>query len=210
MIILFVIYQSYLEMSAAKPSTGASAVLDGVTVLLDKAVESIKESNTIQNQELAIEIKELKNMVAALQKVSAAPKTTKAKATGAVEATGETTTGGAAPAASTAAKPTITNNSLIWFKQRYTADPEFRKRYVNADIQAALDADESLKKGTDEAKLKAAAPKVWTLIKEQDAKHSDKATKSLMTLFKEEFEQAKKDSAAASTTAQQNVEAVTP
>lgn len=199
-----------MSTPATKPTSGASAVLDGVTVLLEKAVDSIKETNTIQFQELAIEIKECKNMIAALQKVSAAPKA-KAKATAATETTeGADTTGGAAPAASTAAKPTITNNSLIWFKQRYVADPEFRKRYVNAEIQTALDADESLKKGTDEAKIKAAAPKVWNLIKEQDAKHTDKATKSLMTLFKEEFEQAKKDSAAASTATQQNVEASTP
>lgn len=193
-------------MSTPAKSGAAEAVLSGVTGLLEKQTDAIKEYMTIRFQELEVELKEVKNMLQALQKVSSGAKKA-TKVADSAEGAAASTASGAAPAASTAAKPAITNNSLLWFKQRYTASEEFRNKYTTAAMRTTLAEDKSIK-GTGEARTKAEAGKAWNLLKELEAKHTDTSTKSLMALFKEEFEQAKKDASAAP--AQQNAEPSTP
>jgi DNA anti-recombination protein RmuC len=187
-------------MSTPAKSGAAEAVLSGVTTLLEKFSDSIKEFNTIRFQELEIDLKEIKNMLQAMQKVtSGAKKTTKA------EASGETAAKDA-PVASTATKSAVPNNSLLWFKLRYAADEEFRNKYTTPAMKTALADDKSIK-GTGEARYKTEAAKVWNLLKDLESKTTDPNSK-LMSQFKEEFEQAKK--AAAETPAQQNAEPTTP
>lgn len=192
-------------MSTPAKSGAAEAVISGVTGLLEKQTDAIKEYMTIRFQELEVELKEVKNMLQALQKVSSGAKKA-TKVTESAEAA-SSSAGGAAPAASTAAKPPITNNSLLWFKQQYSTSEEFRNKYTNTDMRTTLAADKSIK-GTGEARTKAEAGKAWNLLKDLESKHTDTSTKPLMVLFKEEFEQAKKDASAAP--AQQNAEPSTP
>ncbi len=187
----------------ANPADGAHKLALVLTPLLNEISTNIKQHITIETQEILQNQQVLIAKIDVLEKL-VAEKKAKAPAKKAPSAADAATSGTTAATAETAApSKSFAINKLVYFRDQYKSDAEFRKRFTTPAIQKAIDDDPAIKKKTNEAqKIIAGAVLCWNLLKKDNA--------DLIEVVTKEYEAAKAAHEAAKKLPQQTVEKQTP
>jgi hypothetical protein len=166
-------------MSSNDQSAKLAAILKP---LLDEIKNSQKEHTVAQTQEILVAIGRLDARLQVLE-AALADKRKTVTVRGEKKAP-EAAADALAPVAAMPTPKTFAVNKLVYFREQFKADPNFRAKYVTPELQQLMDKDTTiLSKTKEEQKLIAQATFCWNHIKR------DK--KDLLAALENEYAMAK-------------------
>ncbi len=167
--------------------------------LLNDVKKELKEHQVIQSQEVLIAINRLETKIDLMEKLLADKRKPVARAEKKVDGTDA----GAPVPTAAGEKKSFATNKLIYFREQFKTNPEYRAKYFTPEIQALCAADAVVaSKVKEDQKLLAQASFTWNFIKLNNPTTGEAIEK--------EYQAAKQAHEAANKPAQQSVEAHTP
>lgn len=189
-------------MAAPQQQVADLSVKFGLVIkpIIDARASVSDDKMTLNTQEILIAIKELSSRLDVIEKVCGEkkrPAPTKVKADGAA----------AAPTAEgTPAVKGFPVNKLVFFRDQYKNNEEFRAKYATPEIQAKMDLDAGIqaknKKGQEAQQLTLQATYCWNFIKSNKPEVGAE--------IEEEYTRAKKAHEEANKPKQETAEANSP
>ena len=191
---------------------GAQKLATVLKPLLDEVRKELREHNTATSQEVLIQIAALNSRLDVIEKLVSGPR--KQPTARAEKKTAEvaTPTGGeATEPAPPAAQPAknFAVNKLVYFRDQFKTNPEYRAKYVSQELQQLMDADPTIaSKNKPDQKLVAQATFCWNYFKNNAATNPQVA--AVAESIEKEFQAAKQQHEAASKQSQLVAEPRTP
>ncbi len=192
--------------TTTQAKTGPEAVATLLKPLLDEAVKTINNNNTVQNQEILQKLDTIIAQNAVMQNLfSEKKKNVNRKATEAApepSADGTTTTVTATPDK----KTNLPANKMFYFREKYKTDEAFRARYLTDELRDKMTKDDAFValiagKKDPAQKLQQESIWMWASIKNKP---------EVIDEVDKEFAALKKAHAEAAKPPQQNTESATP
>lgn len=198
----------YIVIMAANNGDAAAKLGLVFKPLLDEVKKELMAHITVASQEVLLAVGKVEARVDVLEKLVGEKK--KATTRGEKKTAGATTEGETAPAGAevqvvqpTGAQKAPPINKLVYFRDQFKTNPEYRARYVTPEIEALMNADASIAGKTNEAqKLIAQATFCWNYFK---ANRPD-----ITEAIEKEFQALKAARDASNKPPQQTVEPKTP
>jgi hypothetical protein len=192
------------QATNAKTET-ANALLKEIQSMNNTQSEYIVTRFSAELQALLLSVQELNSKIIVLEKILAEKKKPAVRA--AAKPTEGTATAEAPEVATEAApdnkKTTFIANKLVYFRENYKKNPEYRQKYVSAELRKMLDEDPVIAgKQKEDQKLIAESTFCWKYFSSQD--------KETLTKIENEYKEAKAAHEALNKQPQQAVEPRTP
>lgn len=171
--------------------------------LLDECMKEMKTQIIASSQEILLEVNRNGAKIDVLEKIAASKKTTtRAEKKPTTTGTGETTaTDDSAPQINAVAK-TFPTNRLVWFREHYKTEPDFRAKYVTDDVKKLMETNATISGKTNESQRHIAeATFCWNYIKN---------TPETVDLIEKDYQASKNAHEASIKPAQLGVEERTP
>jgi len=151
-------------MEKGTVSNGTNALCTMLRPLLAEVTINVNNSTLVQTQEILLLLGRLETRIALLEKLVSEKK--KPAASRVTRAVAKTTTG---QVDQPPAKTKFPINKLVYFRHQFKTSPEYREKYISAEMQELMDNDETIKSKANEAqKLVAQTTFCWNYIKAQD------------------------------------------
>lgn len=168
----------------------------------NNTINSVGKIITAETHEVLVELNKLNIKLDAFEKIIDGIKKGVPKPV-ATKAPAGTATAGTPPVAAAPPKVTCPNNRMVYFKNQYRLNEEYRKKYTDADLAKIIAEDATVASKPDDAKkVSAMSILAWTYIK-------DKRPDMLATID-QEYTELKRANDMANKPPQQTPDAHTP
>lgn len=156
----------------AASNEGAKKLATVLSPILSENTKEVISAMSAQLLELQLLMKDMKTELENISKNMAGQKKKIEKKTPTAQqagkATGDATT--EQPVVST-----YNHNKLVWFRNQYKANPQFREIFLVEEMENLMKNDDTITSRTPQTKLIAEATFIWNYIKDHDVDVKDKS-----------------------------------
>ncbi len=150
----------------ATPVDGAQKIAIIFSPMLDATKKELKEHQSVSSQEILLEIQKLGTKIELLEKLVGEKKKPVARGEKKPDAGAGAEAGAETPIAQpTGAQKNFAVNKLVYFREQFKTNADYRAKYVNAELQALMDKDPSISGKAEPQRLIAQATFCWNYFK---------------------------------------------